>query len=237
MRYRRAVLVVHGFTGKLYDNEYLVNLLQLNGRFDVFAFTLPGHDKFRLEKVKKEEWVKSVDDQIKLLIKNHYDTIYLVGHSMGGLIVSMLANNYRQIKKVVLIAPALSYFSTDQYKEDLINFKETMLDEDVNYKNLFIKAFQTSKGSIKEFHQLVDKNNKKILSIKKRILIIHGDKDEVVPLKSSLDAFKNIKYKRKNIKVIKNGRHNILRGKKKEEVSKYIESYLVGGLRWLLMNK
>lgn len=237
MRYRRAVLVVHGFTGKLYDNEFLVNKLQLNGKFDVFAYTLPGHDKFRLEKVKKEDWVKSVDENIKELIKNHYDTIYLVGHSMGGLIVSMLANNYKQVKKVVLIAPALSYFSTEQYKEDLMNFKETILDEDVNYKNLFVKAFQTSKGSIKEFHQLVDKNNKKILSIKKRILIIHGDKDEVVPLSSSLDAFKKIKYKKKFMKIIKNGRHNILRGKKKEEVTNYIEGYLVGGLKWILMTK
>ena len=43
MFYRKAVLIIHGFVGCLYDNEYLMNYLELDNKFDVFARTLPGH--------------------------------------------------------------------------------------------------------------------------------------------------------------------------------------------------
>ena len=35
--YRKAVLIVHGFTGSLYDNEYLMNYLEYDREFDVYA--------------------------------------------------------------------------------------------------------------------------------------------------------------------------------------------------------
>ena len=50
--YRKAVLIVHGFTGSLYDNEYLMNYLEYDREFDVYAKTLPGHDHDRFENSK-----------------------------------------------------------------------------------------------------------------------------------------------------------------------------------------
>ena len=40
---KKAILIVHGFVGTLYDNEYLMNYLELDKEFNVFARTLPGH--------------------------------------------------------------------------------------------------------------------------------------------------------------------------------------------------
>ena len=36
---KKAVLLIHGFVGSLYDNEYLMNYLELDKKFDVFAYT------------------------------------------------------------------------------------------------------------------------------------------------------------------------------------------------------
>ena len=44
---RKAVLIIHGFVGCLGDNEYLMNYLTFDRKFDVFSRTLPGHYDYR----------------------------------------------------------------------------------------------------------------------------------------------------------------------------------------------
>ena len=58
MRYRKAILIIHGFGGGTYDEEYLANRLELVHNFDVYSFTLPGHDT-NATKIKMEDWIKS----------------------------------------------------------------------------------------------------------------------------------------------------------------------------------
>ena len=36
-RFRTAILLIHGFTGALYENEYLMNYLEYINKFDVYA--------------------------------------------------------------------------------------------------------------------------------------------------------------------------------------------------------
>ena len=45
MIFRKAILLIHGFGGGIYDFGTLGNDLQMYLDFDVFTFTLPGHDK------------------------------------------------------------------------------------------------------------------------------------------------------------------------------------------------
>ena len=108
MFFKKAVLVIHGFAGGVYDEEKLINYLQLNKSFDVFSYTLPGHEK-NLSKVNYEDWMDKSIEQVEWLIQNNYKTIYVIGHSMGGVIASFLATKYKQIKKIVLAAPAFEY--------------------------------------------------------------------------------------------------------------------------------
>ena len=98
--FRKAILIIHGFTGKLYDNEYLMNYLELDPNYDVYARTLPGHYKERFSNANVGDWKKFVDNQIEGLIQNGYKTIYIVGHSMGGILATYVAGKYKQIKKI-----------------------------------------------------------------------------------------------------------------------------------------
>ena len=60
---------------------------------------------------KIEELIKKSEEKVEWLINNGYSNIYVIGHSMGGVIASHLATKYRQIKKLVLAAPAFHYLN------------------------------------------------------------------------------------------------------------------------------
>ena len=52
---RKAILFVHGFVGGVYDYNNYPNELEIYRNFDVYTFTLPGHDKLIVKGVKCEE--------------------------------------------------------------------------------------------------------------------------------------------------------------------------------------
>ena len=95
--------IIHGFAGGTYDLEDLANYLELSSFFDVYQFTLPGHEK-NLSKVKYEDWIKASEEKVEMLINRGYKNIYLIGHSMGGVIATYLATKYRNVKNKLLLA-------------------------------------------------------------------------------------------------------------------------------------
>ena len=71
MMLRKAILVIHGFGGGIYDEEYLINRLELIKNYDVYTFTLPGHDGIKAN-MTEEKWTQRAEEMIKFLIKNKY---------------------------------------------------------------------------------------------------------------------------------------------------------------------
>ena len=114
--FRKAVLIIHGFAGGTYDQEKLANYLERRSRLDVYTFTLPGHEKRVFKTIEYTEWINACEDQLKTLIKYGYRDIYLIGHSMGGVIATYLAAKYRRVKKLVLVAPAFEHLASDDSK-------------------------------------------------------------------------------------------------------------------------
>lgn len=217
----KAIVIIHGFTGKLYDNEYLANYLELNPDFDVFAKTLPGHDKNRFSDAKKEDFIKDVDAQIQFLIKKGYRRIYVVGHSMGGILTAYLAGKYKEIKKIVLINAAFLYSNTKQDDNRLNTFK-VILD----------KARKTSPGIFIEFNKLVKDSQKYLKDVKCETLILRSLKDEVVPKEAADIIYNNISSTKKYLTDVKDVKHTLLSSDRKDVVSVYIEKFLKGGLIW-----
>ena len=91
---KKAILLIHGFAGGAYDYGNLPNDLEFVNNYKVFTYTLPGHDKAIINKVTKDDWIKMSEMQIEKIIKHGYKEIYVIGHSMGGVIASYLASKY-----------------------------------------------------------------------------------------------------------------------------------------------
>ena len=220
-RFRIAIVIIHGFTGNLYDNEYLANYLELNSKYDVYAKTLPGHNKDRFSKATKEDFIKSVDDEIKTLVNVGYKKIYVIGHSMGGILTTYLAGKYKEIKKIVLINAAFLYANTKQGDP-----------RDSKLKVIIDKVMRTSPSIFLEFTKLVKDSKKYLKDVKCDTLILRSMKDEVVPMEAADLIYKTIPTTKKYLTNIKDGKHTVLSSSKKEVTSVYIESFLKGGRIW-----
>lgn len=229
--FKTAVLIIHGFMGEVSEVEYLSNYIKLNTNIDSYTFTLPGHDKHTIRDVNYIEWLEASKEMLNQL-ETKYNKIYIIGHSMGGVIASILAKENKRIKKLVLVAPAYIYLDFNENLDNIKSIIKNPIKNKERYSEATYKVMNTSISSMLEFKKLI----KKYYDVPKEIncdtLIIQGEKDAVVPVKSSIYVYDSILSKHKYLKIIPNETHGLLYGKKKEEVSRYITSYLKGGLEW-----
>jgi len=226
-RFRKAILLVHGFGGGSYDYGNLGNDLQLYLDFDIFTFTLPGHED-RISGVKREDWLKKAEEQIENLINHGYKKIYVIGHSMGGVIACHLARHYPEVKKLVLAAPAFRYFSFKGDKFDLIgSLKKTpTLFKEYKTDTILSRIFKMPLSTMLEFIKLVEEHEDDPKYINCPTLIIQGLSDSIVPLDSSLYVYNNIKSNIKTLVKIKDVTHDIFRNNRYEEIAKIITMFL-----------
>ncbi len=226
MIFRKAVLIIHGFAGGTYDEEPLFFKLQNYLEFDVYNFTLPGHSINLSSDVKYEDWINSVDDKINTLLKLGYKKIYLVGHSMGGVLATHAAIKYPQVDKVVLVAPAFNYLSMTE-ESDVVKVLKSATDVIKTYqaKEVVSRLLKVSVNQLKEFQELVkvSKNNPSLLT--QKTLIIHGTKDQLVPFESSNKIFNEMKCPKWIIKV-SDVTHDVFYGDKVEEICNEIIKFL-----------
>lgn len=209
-----AILIIHGFAGGIYDHEDLSTHLELVDRFDVFSFTLPGHDKYVVKKVTKEDWINAAEEHIATLINHGYKEIYLIGHSMGGVISCYLATKYKEVKKLVLASPAFECMASKNGKLDIIgSLKQTphVIKRFEGFGELISRLIKFPISTVKEFQKLITSYQDLPTKLQIPVLIIHGTKDDMVPYKSSLNVFKKIPHKNKKIVIVENLNHNVFR--------------------------
>lgn len=218
---KKAVLLIHGLAGGTYDLEDLTNYLQTKN-FDTFTFTLPGHD-FKI-RVTKEDWIESCENHLKRIINSGYKEIYVVGHSMGGVLAAYLASKYKEVKKVVLAAAAFKHILSEH------NFIKTISEAQKVVKNysinvVFDRLNKLHPSCLKEFLDLVNENQDILSNIKCPVLIIHGIDDNLVPVSSSLMIFNNVNSKVKKLLICDNCDHRIFKDSN-VEIIKYVGKFL-----------
>lgn len=224
---RKAILIIHGFGGGTYDEEYLSNQLEFVNNFDVFTFTLPGHDT-NVNKIKMEDWIKSAEEHLEMLINHGYKSIYIIGHSMGGVISAYISTKYKEVKKIVLAAPAFHYLNVKNDQMNLIETFKTSKEVIKEYtgEEVFSRFVRMPSNAVKEFIKLVKTYYGCVNEVNVPTLIIEGTKDIIVPMSSANYVFDTIKSKQKYLLTVKGINHDIFRSKRKEEVTKYVIKFL-----------
>lgn len=225
---RKAILLIHGFAGGCYDYGDFANDLESYKNFDVYAFTLPGHDKLIIKKVSKDDWLKSAEIEIEKIISKGYKTIYIIGHSMGGIIATHIASKYKEVKKLVLAAPAFKYFTFKNNKLDIIQSikKVPSLFRDYNIDVVLSRILKVPIATIKEFILLAESHINDIKKIEIPTLIIHGIKDEIVGTDSVNHVYDNISSKSVTLIEFNNLTHDLFINNRYEEVKDIIIDFL-----------
>ena len=221
---KKALLFIHGFAGGTYDYGELINDLELNGLFDIFSYTMKGHGNLVINKVTKDDWIKDAEYNIEKLIKYGYKEIYVVGHSMGGVIAAYLASKYKEVKKLVLAAPAFQYFKFEGNKINILESIKVVpnLFKDYNKEEVISRLFKVPITTIKEFMSLVSEHHSDVKNIVCPTLIIHGTKDEIVPDTSVNYVYDNIKSTSVTLVEINGLTHDLFINDRYTDVKKLI---------------
>ena len=198
-----AVIISHGFAANK-DRTRLIKLaetLSKNG-FAVLRFDFGGCGESEDREITLKNQVDDLKSAINYMRKNGYSNIGLLGESLGGL-TSILAYD-NKIIALVLWAPV-----TKSKTPSIIQKEE--LQQELNKKGFIIyqkdrKKFMIPKEYLEERQAI---NQKEILSkIKSPVLIIHGDKDNTIPLEQSKEAMQFLPEESK-LEIIKDGDHKL----------------------------
>ena len=125
-----TVIVVHGFSG---SKEFMRNICYSLARssFEVYAVDLPGHGQspLRLDSAALTDWFSALLADMKAKGQFTPGGLYLVGHSLGTLVVTRgaLENPGLGIRGVVALSPIFSDINLTQPANYLALFGESEL--------------------------------------------------------------------------------------------------------------
>lgn len=224
--FKKAILIIHGFAGTTKDEEPLYYELNRSCRYDVYNFVLPGHDRVTYI-VSKDDWIKSAEEHLEKLISYGYKKIYVIGHSMGGVLATHLAVKYpKYVKKLVLLAPAFDYLSKDESKfKKLINGGIKVF-KDFSSGEIFGRWLKMTPLMLSSFLKLVESSKDLIVDVKCPILIMHGNNDAIVPYQSSERIYEIATTKRKRLIELDNINHEVFDGQMDDEIITEVKHFL-----------
>ncbi len=206
---RDVILTIHGF-GVRRENEMdeLVEYAK-NHSMEIVTFNL-----FEIEGKKDDDykiWVKRAEEMMQKMIQENR-RIYLVGFSMGGVIASHLASHY-PIEKLILVAPAFIHFSLENYTNLAIKKGKQLISSSEN------KAASMPSTYYSAFLNCVKAYRNDISKVLCPVLILQGDCDEVIPVRSSEWAYEQIPHFNKRCVFLHEGKHRLLSDEKVKDVA------------------
>lgn len=223
-------LLIHGFTSTPAELKELGEKLIAQG-FSVLGVKLKGHGTTLedFEKSKYTHWIDSVEKAYNKL-KDFCSKIYVIGHSMGGVLTLNLAENY-SADKLVLLAPALV---TKDKKAIFVPILKHFMKytewapverpkEETKYLLGYSKIPLTC---IHELNKLQKITKTSLDKINTPLLIIHAKKDNAIDEKGIEIIEKSVSSKEiKKVYLSKCG-HNITIECEKEIVFKEVLDFL-----------
>jgi len=221
------VLMFHGFTGNKMEPHFifvkLSRLLEKSGiaslRFDFGGSGESDGDFIDMTLSGELQDAKNILDYAKTLDFVDVSKIGIVGLSMGGAVGGMLAGERREdIRTVCLWAPAgnMKEKILSQYNEQ----SKTMLEK---YGYVDVGGLQMGINFVEDI-KTIDIIGKSA-AYDKNLLILHGDKDETVPLETS-DRYLEVFGERCLLHIVKDAGHTFNSVDWENEVLEYTVAYL-----------
>ena len=227
-----GVLLIHGFTGLPAGMLLLGEVLNRAG-FTVLCPRLAGHGTSErdLMRTTKDDWYNSALDGF-FILRGVCDRIFVIGHSMGGLLALKLATEFNIPKIVTLAAPifiddgrGLKNLPPREFCSDACIYTERKKLNDVPpaVNNVYEKTPLIS------VHEMVDLINdvKTILpQVVAPILIMQGEEDHTVQPRSARFIMDNVGSAIKRIVTVPNAGHLLPFAEEREFVFEHTLAFL-----------
>ena len=206
---RDYIVFLHGFMSDL-DGKKPKSFLKFakKNKLGFLALEYSGHGKSsgKFTKGNISKWTKETSILIKKIVKTN--KIIFIGSSMGAWIA---LNQFKIFKKQ--IKGFLGIGSAPEFLENLMwkKFSKKMRAETIKNRIYNLKhgdyIYPITLQLIKDGRKNKVLNKK--INYKINITMVHGQKDEVVPVSYSKKVLKIFKNSRKKLLIIKNGDHSL----------------------------
>lgn len=195
-----VIVTIHGFGKRLHHEfdpfaEYFRAKNYEVVQFDIYNVDDPNDADV-------QQWIQRCEDTMHDVLKQH-DEVILVGFSMGGVIASYLATIY-PVKCLILSAPAFQYLDIQKIMEYGVKAVNKLRGN-----NKTKNEEKPSSKQVSAFQEVVSTYKESISQVSCPVLMIHGTKDEVIPLDSSRNAYEKINAK-KSLIFFEKGKHRML---------------------------
>ncbi len=225
-------LLIHGFTGAPYEIEPLAEQLRAQGH-TVVTPTLAGHGGSRDEMmgVSWRDWILSAE-RVLLEVLDQHQQVHIVGFSMGGLISAYLAIQYRErIQSLTMIAAPIYTINPKQLFRTIAEAIQKSMraggrQEDVTRYMAKVKA--TPVRSLAHFRRLVQTVKPLVDQIDVPLLVIQGEKDDLVEARSATYIYDRAKCVDKQVHFFSESRHMICHDCEAEQVSQVVREFIAG---------
>lgn len=197
----RIILILHAFTGKKENRtiHFLAKNLPNMG-YTTIQFDFSGHGKSQ-GNLKESTVSKQIEDIKVVLSQMNFNNVIVVGNSFS-VITALEFAKQKEVCGLILLSGRANYL-------DYIG----NLEKEGNKYKLYGDVFIDEKF-VEDYKKYDPVKN--IKKLNKPILIVHGDKDEVVSVKEAGVFLKNSKQAR--LKIIKGADHRYTSPKFKEEI-------------------
>jgi alpha-beta hydrolase superfamily lysophospholipase len=211
---RAGMALVHGFGEHSGRYRNVVDHLVPIG-IDIYSYDHRGHGRSEGRRGHVRNWGEFRDDLgrfLRLVRKENGDRpLFVMGHSMGGLILLnyLLHEPETEVRAVIASSPLLAQPSISQV---LVLLSRVM--------SLASARFGT------ELNAAIEWTQRHAPAFKFPVMIIHGDTDRLVPVSGSRQFFDHIGSEDKEFHLYAGGFHESHNDIEKETVLKDIENWL-----------
>ncbi len=203
------IVFLHGFMSDIEGDKPKKILKYCNKRkLGFLAIEYSGHGKSSGEFTKGNisKWTKEVRIAIKKIIKKK--DFILIGSSMGSwLSLNQFKYFNNQIKGFMGIGSAPEFLDRLMWKKFSKKIKKEIIEKKIYHLKHGEYEYPITYQIIKDGKKNKVLNKKYISKIP--VTMVHGSKDEVVPVSYSKKILNNFKKAKKKILVIKNGDHSL----------------------------
>lgn len=225
---KRAVLLLHGFTGNSSDVRQLGRFLQKKG-YTSYAPQYEGHAAPPEEILKSSPfvWFKDALDGYDFLVDKGYDEIVVAGLSLGGCYALKLSLN-RDVKGIVTMCSPMYIKTEGAMFEGVLEYARNFKKYEGKDETTIQKEMDNFKptDTLKELQGQIQDVREHIDEVMDPLLVIQAEQDQMINTDSANIIYNESESDDKDIKWYANSGHVITIDKEKELVFEDVYNFL-----------
>ncbi len=232
---KRAVLLLHGFTGNTADVRILGRFLEKNG-YTCHAPQYKGHGVPPEELVHTgpSDWWKDVMDGYEFLKNQGYEEIAVAGLSLGG-VFSLKLGYTVPVKGIVPMCAPMYIKSEEVMYQGILNYaREFKQFEGKSTEQIDREMHEFEKtpmNTLKALQQLITDVRDQVDMIYAPLFVVQARHDHMINPDSANIIYNQAESIEKDLKWYEHSGHVITLGEEKEQLHEDILHFL-GGLDW-----